>query len=136
MRTVNAIQRQREKTAMAANVYFCVAAVISIYFMSGPASIIGLGTALVSDAVAAIVGTGLGRHLLKKGKSLEGSSGGALSSIFISYIMGADPVTALALGGIFLFVDLNDFGFDDNFTMPLLMAVTVELMRALPWVQG
>lgn len=136
VRTADSIQRQREKIAMAANVYFCIAAVISIYFLGDSAIVIGLSTALISDAAAAITGVGLGRHLLKNGKSLEGSVGGVLTAIFISSVLGADLITSLVLGGIFLFVDLLDFGFDDNFTMPLLMALTVQVMRALPWAQA
>lgn len=126
-RMVGKIQRTKERNSMAANVYFCVAAVVSIYFFKEPSAIIGLSAALISDAVAALVGSGVGGHRLKSGKSLKGTVAGAFSAIAISVALGANLITAAILGIIFCLIDLNNFGFDDNFVLPLLMTIVVEI---------
>lgn len=130
-RTVEAIQRRKEIVAIAANVYYCVAAVISIYFFGELPAIAGLTIALISDAAAALVGVSLGRHRLKSGKSVEGTLGGAVSALVISLLIGLNMLTALALSAIFCLVDIKDLGLDDNFIMPVLMVIAVELAGML-----
>lgn len=130
-RMASMIQRRKERTAIAANVYFCVAAVVSIYFFKEFSVVIGLSTALISDAAAAIIGTGIGRHRLKNGKSLEGTAAGGLSAFLIPLLLGGSLIVSIVLGLVFCLIDLIDFGFDDNFTMPLLMVMVVELGGAL-----
>lgn len=131
-RMASLIQRMKERTAIAANVYFCVAAVVSIYFFKEFSVVVGLSTALLSDAAAAIIGTGAGRHRLKNGKSLEGTAAGAFSAFIISSLLGASLTISIVLGLVFCLIDLIDFGFDDNFIMPLLMAAVVEIGGVLP----
>lgn len=131
-RMASFIQRIKERTAIAANVYFCVAAVVSIYFFNEFCVVLGLSTALLSDAVAAIIGVSVGRHRLKNGKSWEGTAAGGLSAFFISASLGANLTISIVLGMVFCLIDLIDFGFDDNFIMPLLMVVVVEIGGALP----
>jgi len=130
-RMASMIQRMKERTAIAANVYFCVAAVVSIYFFKEFSVVVGLSTALLSDAAAAIIGTGIGRHRLKNGKSWEGTAAGGLSAFFISLSLGGSLIVSIVLGFVFCLIDLIDFGFDDNFIMPLLMVMVVELGGAL-----
>lgn len=126
------IQRMKERTAVAANVYFCVAAVVAIYFFKEFCVVVGLSTALLSDAAAATIGTGFGRHRLKNGKSLEGTTAGALSAFFISLLLGSSLTLSIVLGIVFCLIDLIDLGFDDNFIMPLLMVIVAELGWWLP----
>lgn len=131
-KTASLIQRMKERAAVAANVYFCVAAVVSIYFFKEFSVVVGLSTALLSDAAAAIIGTSVGRHRMKNGKSLEGTVAGALSAFFISSLLGSTLTLSIFLGIVFCIIDLIDFGFDDNFIMPLLMVVVAELGWWLP----
>ncbi|MEJ5292091.1 MAG: hypothetical protein WHS82_00675 [Candidatus Methanosuratincola sp.] len=131
-RMVSLVQRMKEKTAIAANVYFCVAAVVSIYFFKEFSVVIGLSTALLSDAAAAVIGTGIGRHRLKSAKTLEGTVAGAFSAFFIPLLSGTGPIISILLGMVFCIIDLIDLGFDDNFIMPLLMVILVEIGGGLP----
>lgn len=126
-RMASLIERMKERTAIAANVYFCVAAVVSIYFFDEFCVIVGLSTALLSDAAAAIIGTGIGKHRFGNGKSFEGAAAGAFTAIFISSVLGVSLAISIFLGLIFCLIDMIDFGFDDNFIMPLLMAMVLQI---------
>ncbi|MDD1764421.1 MAG: hypothetical protein LUQ46_00205 [Candidatus Methanomethyliaceae archaeon] len=131
MRTADLISRQTEMNALAAYVYFCIAAVVSIFFISKEAVIVGLTTALTSDAIAAVVGMGIGRHQIKQNKTIEGTSAGFLAAMFIAYLLHCNFVTIIAVGLIFLVVDLVEFGIDDNFTTPLAMVIVVQIIEAI-----
>jgi len=131
VKTADLIARQTEKNALAAYVYFCIAAVVSIFFMSRGAVTVGLTTALASDAIAAVVGVGIGRHQIKPNKTIEGTSAGLLAAMYIAYLLHCNFVTVIAVGLIFLIFDLMEFGIDDNFTTPLAMVIVVQIIEAI-----
>jgi len=131
VKTADMVQRQKEKTAIAAYVYFCIAAVISIYFFKMNAVVVGLLAALIGDASAAVIGVRFGRHKIKSGKSLEGTVAGVLTTAIIAYILNCNPATIVALGLVFLFFDLVELGIDDNFTTPLVMVIVAQALGAI-----
>ena len=131
VKTADIIQRQKEKTAIAAYVYFSIAAVISIYFFNESTVIVGLSAALISDAAAAVFGVRFGRRNIKAGKTAEGSVAGFLTALAIAYVLKANLVTVFALGLVFLFFDLVELGIDDNFTSPLTMVVVAQILGAI-----
>jgi len=130
-RTAEYIQRKGEKNALAATVYFCVAAIATIFFFDENAVIIGLSVALLSDMAAALVGIGIGKHRIVEGKTLEGSAAGVAMALGIALLLSAGIMTALVLGVIFLALDLMELGIDDNFTLPLAMVAAVFLIEVL-----
>jgi dolichol kinase len=130
-RTAEYIQRKGEKNALAATVYFCIASIAAIFFFDERSVIIGLTIALLSDMVAALVGIGIGKHGIMKGKTLEGSVAGVAMTIGVVLLLNAGIFTMLAMVAIFLFFDLVELGIDDNFTMPLAMVVAVYLIEVL-----
>ena len=131
-RTAAYIQRKGEKNALAATVYFCVAAIAAIFFFGERAVIIGLSVALLSDTAAALVGIGIGKHQIKKDKTLEGTIAGVAVAMAISLLLNAGVGVILALGVVFLALDLVDLGIDDNFTIPLAMVAVVQILEV--WV--
>jgi dolichol kinase len=131
VKTADLIAKQSEKNALAAYVYFCIAAVVSIFFMSRLAVIVGLTAALASDAVAAVVGVGVGRHQIKHKKTVEGTSAGFLTSMVVAYLLNCNFVTVIAVGLVFLTFDLVELGIDDNFTIPLGMVIIVQVIEAI-----
>ncbi len=130
-RTADLIERQKEKTAIAAYIYFSIAATVCLYFFEAFPVIAGISTALAGDAVAAVVGVWLGKHKLKSGKSLEGSTAGVASVIAIAYALNCNPATIVVSGLVFLVIDLVELGVDDNFTAPLAMVAAVQLFEAI-----
>ncbi len=130
-RTADLIERQKEKTAIAAYIYFSIAAVLCLYFFEAVPVIVGLSAALLGDAAAAVIGIWLGRHKLKSGKSLEGSAAGVAVVIAIAYALNCNPATIVVSGLVFLIIDLVELGIDDNFTAPLAMVVAVQLFEAI-----
>jgi len=131
VKTADIVQRPKEKTAIAAYVYFCMAAVVSIYFLSMNAVVVGLSAALIGDAAAAVVGVKFGKHKVTSNKSIEGSVAGLITVIMIAYVLNCNPVVIIALGLVFLFFDLIELGIDDNFTTPLVMAVVAQTLGAI-----
>jgi dolichol kinase len=130
-RTAEYIQRKGEKNALAAPVYFCVAAIVSIFFFSESAVIVGLTAALLSDTAAALVGTGIGRRQIRKNKTLEGSIAGVVVAMVIALVFNAGFAVMFALGVVFLIFDLVDLGIDDNLTTPLAMVAVVQILEVL-----
>jgi len=130
-RTAEYIQRKGEKNALAATVYFCVAAIATIFFFDENAVIIGLSVARLIEMAAALVGIGIGKHRIVEGKTLEGSAAGVAMALGIALLLSAGIMTALVLGVIFLALDLMELGIDDNFTLPLAMVAAVFLIEVL-----
>ncbi|MCC6012872.1 MAG: hypothetical protein LM593_00675 [Candidatus Verstraetearchaeota archaeon] len=128
------IIRSFEKTALASYIYFCVAALIIVFFFSRNSIIIGITSALIGDAISAISGIALGKHRIKN-KTIEGSFLGMITVTFISYILlnlllSIHVITTPILLGISFFIfDIVDFKFDDNFILPLGMSLVYNLLE-------
>jgi len=133
LRNTNRIARQYEISTIAASMYYCIASVIAIYLFGGSAVVIGLTAAIVSDAVAAVVGVAIGRHhIMSTPKTVEGTAAGTATSLAIASLLGAGVLTNAAVGIVFIAMDVFDLGIDDNFTTPLAMAAAVQLIGAFP----
>lgn len=130
-RAAEYIQRKGERNALAASVYFCVAGIATIFFFDEKSVIIGLSAALLSDMAAALVGVGVGKRRIVAGKTVEGSLAGVAMAIGVVILLGGGVSVALALGAVFLALDLIDLGIDDNFTLPLAMVALVYLLEVL-----
>jgi dolichol kinase len=128
-RATEYIQRKGEGNALAATVYFCVAAIATIFFFDERSVIVGLSVALLSDMAAALVGIGVGKHRIMEEKTLEGSIAGIAMAMGVAFLLNAGIITILALGAVFLVLDLVDLGIDDNFTIPLAMVAVVYLIE-------
>ena len=112
------ISRSFEKTALATYVYFCMAALMVVFFMSEKTVVVGLTCALMGDAISAIVGVGTGKRKIKD-KTLEGNMAGFISVVIISYLLSEKVFNSIIIGAVFALLDIINVGFDDNFVLPI-----------------
>ncbi|MCQ5340760.1 MAG: hypothetical protein NO483_03505 [Candidatus Methanomethylicia archaeon] len=129
------IARSFEKTALASYMYFCVASLIIVFFLSITSVIIGITSALIGDTISAISGVLLGKYKIKN-KTIEGSLLGMLAVIIISYILSSllfsnIIIIPIILGISFFIFDIIDFKFDDNFILPLGMSLICNLLEVI-----
>ncbi|MEM4177939.1 MAG: hypothetical protein QXK55_08400 [Nitrososphaeria archaeon] len=124
------ISRHFEKTALASYVYFCMAALIVVFFMSERAVLVGITAALLGDAISAVTGVGIGKHNVKN-KTLEGNVLGVIAVFFISYLLSKELIISIMLGVVFMVLDLVNIGFDDNFVLPIGISIIFYLLEGL-----
>ncbi len=129
------VTRSFEKTALASYIYFCVASLIIVFFLSINSVIIGITSALIGDTISAIGGIVLGKHKIKN-KTIEGSILGMLTVIIISYVLSSllfnnITIIPIILGMSFFIFDIVDFKFDDNFILPLGMSLVYNLLEVI-----
>lgn len=124
------ISRQFETTAIASYVYFCMAALIIVFFLSESAAIVGLMVALFGDAFSAIIGVRFGKHKIKD-KTVEGEIAGIITVFIIAYLLTKNIIISIILGFVFMIFDLVNFGFDDNFVLPMSMSVIFNFLEVL-----
>ncbi|MCX8169696.1 MAG: hypothetical protein N3D72_01250 [Candidatus Methanomethyliaceae archaeon] len=129
-KVIEGISRKYEKTALASYVYFFMAALVVTFLFSMEAVIIGLTTALVGDAMAAILGRIIGKHNIRN-KTIEGNLTGMITVIVISFPLTKNLIISIMLGVCFSILDLIDFRFDDNFVLPFGMSLMYELLEAI-----
>jgi dolichol kinase len=129
-KTADLIERKSEKSTVAATVYFCIAAIVAIFFLEEKSVIIGLTAGLLSDSAAALVGVGIGSHASSHGKTWEGTIAGFFVAVLVPFILKANFATVLGVGLVFLVLDLFELGIDDNFTAPLLMVIVAYVFGA------
>jgi len=123
--------REHEKNGLIGSSYFIFGALLAIILFPKPVTIVSLYILIVSDAMAAIVGTGWGRTRIFA-KSLEGSIAFFISGVVIVLLALQDkPLWGesamhdhlgwgiLAVAGATL-VELFPSGLDDNLTIPLV----------------
>jgi dolichol kinase len=126
--------REHEKNGLIGSSYFIFGALLSIILFPKPVTIASLYILVISDAMAAIVGTGWGKTRIFN-KSLEGSIAFFISGTIIVFLALQDkPLWGesamhdhlgwgiLAVLGATL-VELLPTGFDDNLTVPLAAGV-------------
>jgi dolichol kinase len=123
--------REHEKHGLIGSSYFIFGALLAIILFPKPVTIASLYILIISDAVAAIVGTSWGRTRIF-GKTVEGSIAFFVSGIIIVLLAMQDKPLwghsamqdyfwwgVLAVFGATL-VELLPTGLDDNFTIPLV----------------
>jgi dolichol kinase len=128
--TVNFL-REHEKNGLIGSSYFIFGALLAIILFPKPVTIMSLYILIISDAMAAIVGTSWGRTRIFA-KSLEGSIAFFVSGIVIVLLAMQDKPLwgesamqghlgwgVLAVAGATL-VELFPTGLDDNLTVPLV----------------
>lgn len=127
---IESISRKYEKTALASYVYFLMAALLATFFLSMKAVVIGLTSALLGDAVAAVLGRAFGKHNVKD-KTMEGDLAGVFTVIAITLLLTNNPFMSIIMGFCFSIFDLVDFKFDDNFVIPFGMSLAYEVLEMI-----
>gem|GEM_PF-867792 len=131
----DAITRPHERRALAAYVYFLLGSMVVVTFFGLDIAVLAVTTAAIGDALAAIIGTAKGTRLLKTvpRRSFEGTLTGVVA-VFLTGLLFTPliPVSTLSLvfaALTFGFIDVLRIPIDDNFTHPLVLALTLTLLK-------
>lgn len=120
------ITREEERFFIGAHIYFAAAALVTLILFPEKVVIGALTVTLISDALAALVGKGFGRHRFKNGKSVEGSLAYFLSGFLILIFIFPWYVSVIASFAGAL-AEFYEFPPDDNFSAPVIISAVIYL---------
>jgi dolichol kinase len=135
---VNKMLRGHERTSMAAYVYWFAGSLPVILLLSKMLAMTTIAVTLLGDTLAALVGVALGRHKLpmNPSKSWEGTFAGTVTSFFVTLLLSSiltSPNLPLSLvaAAVFAVVDIIRLPIDDNFLMPLLIGLSLQIATVI-----
>ena len=122
--------RHHEKRSLLGSTYMLIAALISVEVFSVPVCTAALGTLILGDAAAALVGRRLGRiHLLGGRKTLEGSVAFVAVAFLFSWGVVHLPwhvaLVGAVVGAVFEWLPIP---LDDNFRIPMAAGFAMKLL--------
>lgn len=126
------LSRKYEKSAFAAHIYFFASATLIVYLLKDIMAIVAIMTFISSDAMAAIIGMTIGKHKnpINKKKTIEGTIAGVIVAAIVTGVF-LKPIYAIATAITFLIIDSIDIKISDNFTLPLLMGITLRIINMI-----
>jgi dolichol kinase len=136
MRLYGSVAHPHERFRVNSGTWFATALVLLSAFATRPGMMAGLAVLGVADPIAALVGRRWGRHMLRAGRSLEGTlaffvSGtiAAVVGLAILHVAPATRLVELAALGAFVgaIAELVTKKLDDNLTIPLAVGAAVTL---------
>ena len=122
--------RRHEKRALLGSTYLLIAMLISVELFSKSVCVAALGSLILGDTAAALVGKTWGRHhLFGSRKTLEGS----LACFVVSFLFAwgvTDIPWAVALAGAFTgaLFEFLPLPLDDNFAVPLSSGFVMKFL--------
>lgn len=146
MRHLNAILREKEIGAPAAQTYLIVSAVaawvvgMAFRVLNGEVAIIiplaSILMATFADGMAAIIGKAMGKHKIRRPfhqvKSVEGLAAGFVTATVIAFAFllqfTGGWLLAIAMACIFLLVDYVSLPIADNAINPIVLTLVAELV--------
>jgi dolichol kinase len=140
MRFYGPIAHPHERYRVNSATWYATALVALACFASRPAMIAAVVVLGVADPLAAIVGRRFGRHMLRSGRSLEGTlaffASGTIAAAIALGIVAPAPVAmtiALAVAGALAgaIAELLTTKLDDNLTIPLTVGAVVTALATL-----
>lgn len=145
MKLFGPIAHKHEWTQVNSATWYSTALLFLALFCSPLACSVAVMVLAVSDPVAAFVGRRWGTVRLRSGRSLEGFLGFAGSaavvglatiSVFYPQLSATDALLLVGAGAIVgAFTELYSNRFDDNFAIPVAVALTVSIAAASMGVQ-
>lgn len=121
------VVRQREQNRLVGSTYFMIGACLCVWLLDKPVAIVSLLVLIVSDTLAALVGSTLGRIPLFGPKTLEGSMAFLLSALLIVVLYPGIPLAWGVAGALLAtLVELLPLRVDDNLLIPLVMGLTTQ----------
>lgn len=137
LRVFGGLMRREELKSISGNSFYVLGLLTIVLFFSKPVVLLSVLFLAIGDPTAAIVGTLYGKHKLVGKKSLEGAGANLVLSTGAAFLFGLfylqlEPQKALVLailGGVTsMFAELCPAPVDDNFSIPVLSAVTLSLL--------
>jgi dolichol kinase len=136
MRFYGSVAHPHEHFRVNSATWFATALVLLAAFATRPGMMAGLAVLGVADPIAALVGRRWGKHMLRTGRSLEGTLAFFVSGMFAAVVALALVNTGsvgkvLALAALAAFAgalaELFTKKLDDNLTIPLVAGTVVSL---------
>lgn len=132
---VEKMLRGKERTSMAAYVYWFAGSLPVILLLSKPIAILTIAVTLLGDTIAALVGVGLGRHKLptNSSKSWEGTIAGTTTSFIVALLFSSflfssfNLLLSIVAAAAFAAVDIFKLPIDDNFLMPIVIGFLLQI---------
>jgi dolichol kinase len=140
MRIYSRVSHPHERYKVNSATWFATALVLLALFSTRPATMAALAVLGVADPVAALVGRRWGKHMLRAGRSLEGTlgflaSGGIVAALALLLAGGlvASQVAVLALlaAAAGALAELVATRVDDNLTIPVAVGAALTAAGAL-----
>lgn len=140
MRMYSRVSHPHERYKVNSATWFATALVLLALFSTRPATMAALAVLGVADPVAALVGRRWGKHMLRAGRSLEGTlgflvSGGIVAALALLLAGGlvASQVAGLALlaAAAGALAELVATRVDDNLTIPVAVGAALTAAGAL-----
>jgi dolichol kinase len=129
---IGSVIRQRERSRLVGSTYFMMGACLCVWLLDKPIAIVSLLVLIISDTIAALVGTTVGRVVLFGSKTLEGSAAFLLSALLIVFVYPGVPFLWGVAGAIVAtLVELLPLRVDDNLLIPLAMGFTIQGLAVL-----
>lgn len=123
--------------------YVLAAALMVALLFEKTIAMIALSTMLIGDTFAALIGRSFGRHKINGGsKSLEGAAAFWFTSVavLVFFVLAFRQTPAFAIMGLVgitlaMLAEIYEkqVKMDDNFSIPLVMGISLSLSRFLPF---
>ena len=124
--------RQEERSSITGATYWIVGALITILIYPKTIAIFAISMLIVSDALAAWVGKGIGRIYIRSNKTLEGSLSFFLSAFLIARVVlhwsGTMALSGALVGTL---LEWGIFPLNDNLTVPIGSGLFLVLLKAI-----
>jgi len=129
---IGTVIREKEQYRFVGSTYFMVGTCLCIWLFDKAIAIVSLLVLIVSDTLAALVGSAIGRIPLFGVKTVEGSMAFLLSAVLIVFLYPGIPLLP-GLAGAFLatLVESLPLGVDDNLLIPLVIGLTIQGLNLL-----
>jgi len=124
---IGTVVRKKEQSRLVGSTYFMIGACLCVWLLDKPIAMVSLLVLIISDTLAALVGTSLGRIHLFGAKTLEGSIAFLLSAVLIVYLYPGIPLLWGLTGAVLAtLVELLPLRVDDNLLIPLVMGLAIQ----------
>lgn len=140
MRFFGKVAHAHERHKVNSSTWYATALMLLALFCSRPVAALAVAVLGVGDPAAALVGRRFGKTVLRAGRSLEGSLAFLLAasaiSLAVSVWMRSGPMTehfviATVAGCAGAIAEFLSKRLDDNFTIPLAVAVSLSVLLGL-----
>jgi dolichol kinase len=159
-RVTDRVMRSSERTKLGANVFFAVGTMISLlllyllgiflnlaslsffqteficrWMLTGWLAVSAVIVSAIGDGAAAIVGMSIGRHQLRRNRTVEGSIGGFvfgfIAFLVLSYFIGIPWFYGIIAALMLVLVDVVAVSINDNLVNPVVLGIALAISEII-----